>query len=107
MTASPPVLPPDDLASLRASIDNIDVALLHLLAERFKLTHRVGLYKLANGLPSIAPEREQAQFERIRILATQAGLDPAWAQRFLDFIIREVVARHEALRHPPQASGAD
>ncbi len=39
------------LAELRASIDNIDAALVHLLAERFKLTKQVGVYKAANDLP--------------------------------------------------------
>ena len=33
------------LASLRQSIDNIDAALIHLLAERFKFTQAVGVLK--------------------------------------------------------------
>ncbi len=32
----------EQLASYRASIDNIDAALVHLLAERFKVTKAVG-----------------------------------------------------------------
>ncbi len=35
----------DRLAEYRSSIDNIDAALVHLLAERFKITKAVGRYK--------------------------------------------------------------
>jgi len=36
---------PPELAELRHSIDNIDAAVLHLLAERFKCTRKVGELK--------------------------------------------------------------
>ncbi|HJE77094.1 MAG TPA: chorismate mutase, partial [Brevibacterium epidermidis] len=39
------------LQELRGSIDNIDASLVHLLAERFKLTERVGELKADHGLP--------------------------------------------------------
>ena len=35
----------DQLSAYRASIDNIDAALVHLLAERFKITQAVGRHK--------------------------------------------------------------
>ena len=41
-----------ELQSLRSSIDNIDAALVHLLAERFKCTQRVGHLKATAGLPA-------------------------------------------------------
>jgi len=40
MTAQPAI--PAELERLRASIDNIDAALVHMLAERFKCTREVG-----------------------------------------------------------------
>ena len=43
---------------LRSSIDNIDAALILLLAERFKVTKAVGEYKAAAGLPPADPDRE-------------------------------------------------
>ena len=49
------------LVRLRSSIDNIDAALLHLLAERFKCTQAVGELKAARGMPPADPEREVAQ----------------------------------------------
>ena len=55
-----------ELLRLRDSIDNIDAALIHLLAERFKCTQAVGEYKAAHDLPPADPAREAAQIERLR-----------------------------------------
>ena len=86
------------LAELRAGIDNIDAALVYLLAERFRLTKRVGVYKAAHDLPPADPEREKVQLERLRNLAEDADLDPAFAEKFYEFIVKEVIRHHEALR---------
>ena len=41
---------PPQLAQARATIDNIDAALIHILAERFKCTQKVGYLKAELGL---------------------------------------------------------
>ena len=86
-----------ELQRLRASIDNIDAALVHLLAERFKFTKAVGEYKAALGLPAADPAREAEQIARLRALAETAKLDPDFAEKFLGFIVREVIRHHEAI----------
>lgn len=86
-----------ELARLRGSIDNMDSALIHLLAERFKVTQRVGRLKAAAGLPPADPEREAAQIRRLRALAVEAQLDPELAEKFLSFIVAEVVRHHEQI----------
>ena len=48
------------LADYRASIDNIDAALIHMLAERFRCTKAVGVLKAEHGLPPADPAREAA-----------------------------------------------
>ena len=58
-----------DLDRLRASIDNLDAALVHLLAERFKCTQQVGALKAAHGLPPADPDREARQISRLKMLA--------------------------------------
>jgi len=87
-----------DLLRLRDSIDNIDAALIHLLAERFKCTQTVGRYKAEHGLPPADPAREAKQIERLRALAKEAKLDPDFAEKFLNFIVTEVIRHHEAIR---------
>ncbi|MDH6182499.1 chorismate mutase [Microbacteriaceae bacterium SG_E_30_P1] len=89
--------PPPELASLRQSIDNIDAALVHLLAERFKFTQQVGVLKAATGLPASDPDREAVQVARLRALAEQSHLDPAFAEKFLNFIVAEVIHHHESI----------
>lgn len=85
------------LAELRGSIDNMDSALVHLLAERFKITQRVGRLKAAAGLPAADPDREAQQITRLRALALEAELDPELAEKFLNFIVAEVVRHHEQI----------
>jgi chorismate mutase len=86
-----------ELQRLRDSIDNIDAALVHLLAERFKFTQAVGEFKAAQGLPAADTAREAEQLQRLRALANTAKLDPDFAEKFLTFIVREVIRHHEAI----------
>ena len=86
-----------DLLRLRDSIDNIDAALFHLLAERFKCTQAVGEFKAAHHFPPADPAREAAQIARLRRLAEEAKLDPDFAEKFLNFIVKEVIRHHEAI----------
>ena len=84
------------LAEYRASIDNIDAALVLLLAERFKITEQVGAHKAAAGLPPADPDREAAQVARLRELARAADLDPDFSEKFLRFVVSEVIRHHES-----------
>jgi chorismate mutase len=86
------------LDAYRQSIDNIDTALICLLAERFKVTQAVGHYKAKTGLPPADPSREAKQIERLRTLAKSAQLDPDFSEKFLRFIIDEVIRHHERVR---------
>jgi chorismate mutase len=88
----------DALARLRHTIDNIDAAVIHLLAERFKTTRQVGALKAAHALPSTDAGREAQQLERLRRLAAAADLDPDFAEKFLAFVIAEVIRHHDAAK---------
>ncbi|MFI1764951.1 chorismate mutase [Streptomyces sp. NPDC020800] len=86
-----------ELERLRESIDNIDAAVVHMLAERFKCTQQVGRLKALHQLPPADQAREARQIERLRSLAENAKLDPAFAEKFLNFIIAEVIRHHESI----------
>ena len=87
--------PDATLAGYRASIDNIDAALIHILAERFRITKAVGAYKVGHALPASDPGREEQQIARLRNLAVDAQLDPEFSEKFLRFIIEEVIRHHQ------------
>ena len=86
-----------ELLGIRSSIDNIDAALIHLLAERFKFTQQVGRLKATHGLPPSDPDRERRQIARLRNLAIDAHLDPAFAEKWFNFVVAEVIQHHEEL----------
>ncbi|MFC9426755.1 chorismate mutase [Streptomyces sp. NPDC056987] len=86
-----------ELTRLRESIDNIDAAVVHMLAERFKCTQQVGHLKAGHQLPPADPAREARQITRLRQLAENARLDPAFAEKLLNFIIAEVIRHHETI----------
>ncbi|MDG1708917.1 MAG: chorismate mutase [Emcibacteraceae bacterium] len=89
------------LIEYRNSIDNIDAAVINMLAERFKITQKVGVYKAKYGLPASDKDREANQIDRLRKLSEDAQLDPDFSVKFLDFVIEEVIQHHKKI------SGAD
>ena len=69
-----------------------------MLAERFRCTQRVGVMKAEHDLPAADPSREERQVARLRALAATAKLDPEFAEKYLAFVVREVIRHHEAIK---------
>ena len=86
------------LTKLRSSIDNLDAIIIHTLAERFKATQEVGKLKAVHNMPPADKDREARQIDRLRRLAQESGLDPAFAEKLLNFIVAEVIRHHEHTR---------
>ncbi len=86
-----------ELDAFRLSIDNIDAALIHLLAERFRFTQQVGRLKATHGLPASDTEREKVQIARLQALAVESHLDPAFAEKWFKFVVAEVIHHHERI----------
>ncbi|MEO7178426.1 MAG: chorismate mutase [Allosphingosinicella sp.] len=80
---------------------------MHILAERFRITQAVGFHKAKHALPAADPSREERQIARLRALAEQAQLDPEFGEKFLRFIIDEVIRHHKRSAEPINSNGAD
>ena len=89
--------PAERLLRLRSSIDNIDAALIHMLAERFRCTQEVGVLKAEHEMPASDPDREARQIARLRSLAEEAHLDPEFAEKWFNFVVAEVIQHHTQL----------
>ncbi len=83
------------LAAFRRSTDNIDMALIGLLAERFSITQEVGRHKARHALPAADPECEAQQLDRLKILPAESGLNPDFSVKFLRFILNKAIRHHE------------
>jgi chorismate mutase len=95
------------LSTFRQTIDNIDAALIHMLAERFRCTDQVGVLKAKYQLPAVDKDRERRQYERLTRLAQEANLDPSFVEKLMEFVISEVVQRHRQIAAIEQAASND
>lgn len=96
--------PQEQLNRLRSSIDNIDAALIHMLAERFRCTQEVGVLKAAHDMPASDLDREANQIARLRALAEAAHLDPEFAEKWFNFVVAEVIQHHTRLAENARTS---
>ena len=84
-----PANPAAKLRDLRDSIDNIDAAIVHMLAERFRCTRLVGKLKAQQGLPSRDPGREAEQVSEARF----AEDSPLEGARFEPVVLQRDIAQ--------------
>ncbi|MCI1868923.1 chorismate mutase [Bifidobacterium crudilactis] len=85
------------IEALRQSIDNVDTAIVSLLAERFKYTSRVGVLKARAGFEPADYHREHMQIERLHRIAQDAGLDTDIAEMYREFVVTEAKKRHRRI----------
>jgi chorismate mutase len=85
------------ISQLRQSIDNIDNAVVSLLAERFKATAQVGVLKAQAGFAPADFKRENRQMTRLRRIADEAGLDTEIAEKYREFVVEEAKKRHRRI----------
>ncbi|MBI0145852.1 MULTISPECIES: chorismate mutase [Bifidobacterium] len=82
---------------LRADVDTIDAAIVGMLAERFRVTHRIGLLKAQAGFASADLRREASQIAALRDKAEDYGLDPNLAEAYLHLVADAAKQGHEQL----------
>ncbi|MBD2782242.1 bifunctional chorismate mutase/prephenate dehydrogenase [Xenorhabdus sp. 42] len=78
-----------ELSELREKIDEVDKALLTLLAKRMNLVAQVGEVKSQFGLPIYAPDREATMLASRRQDAEKMGIPPDLIEDILRRIMRE------------------
>lgn len=87
-----------ELAEIRERVDAADARLVRLLAERFALTHRIGVLKAGARLPPLDARREEEKLAALKTLGKERGLSPELVADLFGRIMREVVSNHERLR---------
>ena len=85
--------------------DNVDMAIVALLAERFKYTSSVGVLKARAGFAPADYKREEEQMRRLRRLAIDAGLDPEIAEEYREFVVTEAKKRHKRIAETGEDPG--
>ena len=78
-----------ELTALRDQIDEVDKALLNLLAKRLELVAEVGEVKSQYGLPIYVPEREASMLASRRKEAAALGVPPDLIEDVLRRVMRE------------------
>ncbi|UWM78827.1 chorismate mutase (plasmid) [Rhizobium sp. WSM4643] len=87
----------EQLACYRRTIDNLDSALLYILAERFRCTEQVGHLKAKQALPAIDSERERRQLDRLISIGNDVGLSRRFVEGLMTMIVGAVVERHREI----------
>ncbi|KXA18107.1 chorismate mutase [Gardnerella vaginalis] len=87
-----------EIFALRQSIDNIDNAIVALLAERFKVTEKVGEIKARANLATEDKSRENRQASRLKKIAEESGLKEEIALEYLHFVVTAAKKRHQEIK---------
>lgn len=88
-----------EITDLRKRIDQIDHAILDLLAERLSVVHAVGEEKQRKGLPVFDPKREERLLARL-VESAPLGLDEQSIRSIFAAIVSESRRLEGAKVHP-------
>ena len=92
-----------DLDDLRARIDQLDGALIAIVAERLAVCRQVAAVKEGTDTPVIQPARVRDVVDTRRQQAIEAGIDPDFAEQLFRVLLTET-HRIEVAGHRPDAA---
>jgi len=81
--------PDDELAGMRAEIDQLDRLLLDTVRRRLSVVRRVAEHKLERRIPMLAQHRLDAVHERAARYAAEHGISAAFLRRLFDVLVAE------------------
>lgn len=76
------------LDQLRQSIEEKDLAIISLIAERMKIVRDIAREKERQGLPVRVPDQAHVVLERAALESSRLGLDPAPVQEIFQLLVR-------------------
>ncbi len=79
----------NELERIRARIQELDEALIRLLAQRFERVRALGALKAAENLPIEDETREAALRAHHARVAEREGIDPALVRRVFEALLAE------------------
>lgn len=88
-----------DLNIYRKQIDEIDEQIVRLLANRFKVTQKIGDYKKIHRLEAIDTSREKIKFEQLVALSKSQNLNSKLITDIFRLVINEVVKNHNTIKN--------
>ena len=97
--------PRDDLKTLRAALDGVDVDLVSLLARRLSLVAKIGEAKAGGGAGIRDASRERDVLERVSVVARDLGVSVPLARKIFEEIIAHSVTRQAAFLSGAAAKG--
>lgn len=86
-----------NLQNFRQEIDRIDLEICKLIAKRFAVTQKVGLYKIKNNLPLEDKKREAAIMQKLIKKSKALKLDPILIQQIFRLIIEKIKKNYKRL----------
>ena len=102
--------PGPDLAALRSRIDQLDAALIAIVAERLAVCREVAEVKQGTDTPVIQPARVRDVVTSRRQQAIEAGVDADFAEQLFRVLLTEThrieVAGHRPDPAPDKVAGA-
>lgn len=92
----------ESIESCRADIDSIDSRMYELLAERMRISERIGELKRSEGIAVLQQGRWNTMLERLPQIAQRTGLSVDFLRQILEVIHMESIARQQQEPMPKQ-----
>lgn len=90
------------LENFRKSLEEIDQKIIEQLAKRFKLTKKIGIYKIKNNIQVLQKKREKENTEKRKEKASRFNLDEKMVEGIFKLIIKESRRQQAILTKKPK-----